>query len=100
MIVGMVENTPGVTSLSDRLKVAGFPPGTAQSDTPLGIRVRQSIMNQPAVAAAAPNVSINEQNGTVTLTGVASSESEKMQIENAVKNTPGVVMVYDYMTIG
>ena len=80
--------------------------GTAKSDQPVSdadqgliVIVQKAITDEPAVSAAAPNVNVNVQNGSVVLTGTVANEQQKQQIEQIVKNTTGVSSVDNQLQV-
>ena len=90
MIEGMVENTSGVRVVYDQLKVSSSPGDTAfhQSDTILANRVRQALNSQPATAGVAPNVLVNDDNGTITLAGTVISVATALACGHAAADVP------------
>jgi len=101
MINAMVANTTGVLNLNDQLTVSSLPPAVASlpAGGSLADRVRQTLRNDPAVAAAASNVQVSEDNGKVNLTGTVPSEDDKRLIVSAVRNAPGVAAVNDNLQV-
>jgi osmotically-inducible protein OsmY len=96
MIQAMVENTPGVTSVDNRLRASTSTPlPFNQLDRTLVNRVRQALKEQPRVAAYAPNLDITADRGVVTLNGTVASEGDRQFIEHVVENTTGVAGVID-----
>jgi hypothetical protein len=66
--------------------------------------VSQSVTNALTTAGVPAhtiqNIHVRSLNGRVTLTGHVSTQAEKDQIENQVKETPGVRTVIDQLRVG
>jgi osmotically-inducible protein OsmY len=71
---------------------------TSQSDQLLINQVHQAL-GQSADAAAMRSVNISARNGAVTLTGYAPDDQTRKAVDTIVRNTPGVVSVYDQLQI-
>ncbi len=91
--------TDQVVSSPRASDIAPPPPGTQPlktSDSALGEQVRQSL-TRSSVSEASRDVNIVAQDGSVTLTGTVPDEIQRRQIDEVVRNTPGVTAVYDQL---
>ena len=81
---------------------ANMPPPTTQGasagDHLLAAQVRQ-VLRSSNVADDAHAVNVLAQNGNITLTGSTATESSRQQIDEIVRNVPGVTAVYDQLQI-
>jgi hypothetical protein len=59
--------------------------GTSEADKRLNTQIRQSLNADTSLSGVGQNVQLSTQNGKVTLRGSVSSEAEKRQIEQKVK---------------
>jgi len=69
------------------------------ADRALANEVRQQFTRYPDVAGLASNLGVSARNGVVTLSGSVPYEQDRANIENAVRNTPGVTRVIDQIQI-
>ena len=96
MILAVVENTPGVTTINDQTQLA-FPyaRSVTASDRVLENRVRQALRDDPVAREFASNISVSAENGTVRLSGGLPSSADRLLAERIARNTPGVRAVDD-----
>jgi osmotically-inducible protein OsmY len=81
-----------------------YPPNSVAAnvrnvDTDLTTAVRNQFDRYGELSSVVPNLDINSQHGTVTLTGSVPGERERQMILAMVKNTPGVVAVNDLLRV-
>jgi osmotically-inducible protein OsmY len=91
-----VRNLYGVKRVNNQLAVVAPIPGVSASTV-------QSVIESALerhVAHVAKRVSVNVNNGNVTLSGDVPSWSERRAIEGAVRGTPGVNVVQNQLRIG
>jgi len=89
--------SPAATSPS------GVPPSgigqTSVTDEALEQRVASSLREDPALAALAPNITVDANNGTVTLKGSVNSPQQRTDIESKVRSITGVTKVTNNLEI-
>jgi hypothetical protein len=82
---------------------SGVPPSgsgqTSVTDEALEQRVASSLREDAALAALAPNITVDANNGTVTLQGSVTSEQQRTDIESKVRNITGVTQVTNNLKI-
>jgi len=91
-----VMGLPGVKSVNNQLTVTGTPAG-AGSDAELRERVQGNLGFHRSTSAARTDVLVT--NGTVTLRGNASSETQKQLAEDYANDVSGVTGVDNKMTV-
>ena len=91
-----VEGLPGVKSVDNQLIVKGESP-TEHSDGWLGVKVKTALLFHRNVSAT--KTSVNVTNGTVTLSGEASSAAQKDLTTEYAKDVEGIKDVRNEMTI-
>jgi len=88
---------PAVTSPS------GVPPSsssqTSATDEALEQRVATSLREDTALAAVAPNITVDANNGTVTLKGSVNNQQQRTDIESKVRSLTGVTQVTNNLEI-
>jgi hypothetical protein len=82
---------------------SGVPPSgsgqTSVTDEALEQRVASSLREDAALAALAPNITVDAKNGTVTLQGSVNSSQQRTAIESKVRSIPGVTQVTNNLEI-
>jgi BON domain len=82
---------------------SGVPPSgsgqTSVTDEALEQRVASSLREDTALAALAPNITVDAKNGTVTLQGSVNSSQQRTAIESKVRSIPGVTQVTNNLEI-
>jgi hypothetical protein len=82
---------------------SGVPPAgsgqTSVTDEALEQRVASSLREDTALAALAPNITVDAKNGTVTLQGSVNSSQQRTDIESKVRSIPGVTQVTNNLEI-
>jgi len=82
---------------------SGVPPSgsgqTSVTDEALEQRVASSLREDTALAALAPNITVDANNGTVTLKGSVNSSQQRTAIESKVRSIPGVTQVTNNLEI-
>lgn len=73
--------------------------GGSDSDNTIVTQVRQSLEQDPEIAAIVPSIQITAQNGTIVLSGNCQSDEQKRQIEALVQKSTGVVTVNNQLTV-
>jgi osmotically-inducible protein OsmY len=96
MAEDILEDMPGVVSVSNQLKVAAEP-STVRSDAWISDRVRGTLLIHRSVSYANTDVSVKD--GNVTLTGKASSEAQRQLTSEYAKDVSGVKDVDNKMTV-
>jgi len=91
-----VEGLPGVKSVDNRLKIKGEAPAE-HSDGWLGTKVKTALLFHRNVSATGTDVNVKD--GTVTLSGEASSMAQKELATEYAKDVEGVKQVKNEMTI-
>jgi len=87
---------PGVTKVINSLQVR-----SEGSVTPEVIRSRvTSILTNPLTFGVIRNLQVAVEQGTVTLSGTAARESDRLQAERLTLGVPGVVGVINLITLG
>jgi hypothetical protein len=72
---------------------------TSATDEALEQRVATSLREDTALAAVAPNITVDANNGTVTLKGSVNSQQQRTDIESKVRNLTGVTQVTNNLEI-
>jgi hypothetical protein len=82
---------------------SGVPPsGDVQSsatDEALEQRVTSSLREDTSLAAVVPNITVDANNGTVTLQGSVNSQQQRTDIEAKVRGIAGVTQVTNNLEI-
>jgi hypothetical protein len=82
---------------------SGVPPAgsgqTSVTDEVLEQRVASSLREDTALAALAPNITVDANKGTVTLKGSVNSSQQRSDIESKVRSIPGVTQVTNNLEI-
>jgi hyperosmotically inducible periplasmic protein len=91
-----VENLPGVKSVDNKLTVSADAPA-AESDTWLGLKVKNALLFHRNVRASKTDV--NVANGIVTLSGEALNQAQKDLTGEYAKDIEGVKGVKNDMTL-
>lgn len=85
-------NMPGTSNTTGTTGMTSSPAGSmaadmgsSESDKRLNTQIRQALNTDASLAGVGQNVQLSTQNGKVTLRGSVSSEAEKKQIEQKVK---------------
>lgn len=82
---------------------SGVPPSgsgqTSVTDEALEQRVASSLREDTALAALAPNITVDANNGTVTLQGSVNSEQQRTDIESKVRSIAGVTQVTNNLKV-
>jgi len=77
-------------------------PSAAQTSAPdqaLAQRIASSLREDSSLAATAPNITVEVNNGTVTLKGSVNSQQQRSEIESKVRNTTGVTQVVNNLEV-
>jgi len=82
---------------------SGVPPSgsgqTSVTDEALKQRVTSSLREDTSLAAVVPNITVNANNGTVTLQGSVNSQQQRTDIESKVRSIAGVTQVTNNLKI-
>lgn len=96
MILAVIENTPGVTTVNDQTQFAtSYSRTISAPDRVLENRVRQALRDDPVARGFASNISVSAENGTVRLSGNLPTTADRVLAERIARNTPGVVAIDD-----
>jgi osmotically-inducible protein OsmY len=71
----------------------------SDADRALVVQIRQSMMNDTSMAAAAPSVKVTVNNGKVILAGEVKSNAEKANLGSLAQRTAGVVSVDNQLEV-
>jgi len=89
-------DVPGVTKINNTLQVR-----SEGSVTPEAIRSRvTSILTNPLTFGVIRNLQVSVEQGTVTISGSAAREADRLQAERLTLGVPGVVGVINLITLG
>lgn len=80
-------------------QVVSIPPGRNASDVALETEIRAELNRYGDLATVSPNVGVQANEGTVTLTGPVPNERDRQMIDTLVRNSNGVVAVNDQMQV-
>jgi osmotically-inducible protein OsmY len=69
------------------------------TDQALAQRIASSLREDASLAATAPNITVEVNNGTVTLKGAVNSQQQRSDIESKVRNITGVTQVVNNLEI-
>ncbi len=92
---GQVISSPRVTDAA--LPSTGTQP-ISFSDSSLAEQVQQNL-NRNSLGTADRGVNVTARDGDVTLTGTVPSQAQRRQVDEIVRNTPGVSAVYDQLQV-
>ena len=88
-------NTPVNSSVSAVYSSSGGP----ESENALVAQVRESLRQDPEIAAVAPNIQVGAYQGAIVLNGSCQSEEQKRRILARVQKVVGVVTVNNQLTV-
>jgi osmotically-inducible protein OsmY len=69
------------------------------TDQALAQRIASSLREDSSLAATAPNITVEVNNGTVTLKGSVNSQQQRSDIESKVRNITGVTQVVNNLEV-
>jgi len=72
---------------------------TSATDEALEQRVTSSLREDTSLAAVVPNITVDANNGTVTLQGSVDSEQQRTDIESKIRSIAGVTQVTNNLKI-
>jgi osmotically-inducible protein OsmY len=72
---------------------------TSATDQALAQRIASSLREDSSLAATAPNITVEVNNGTVTLKGSVNSQQQRSEIESKVRNITGVTQVVNNLEV-
>jgi osmotically-inducible protein OsmY len=72
---------------------------TSATDEALEQRVATALREDTALAAVAPNITVDANNGTVTLQGSVNDQQQRTDIEAKVRSLAGVTQVTNNLEI-
>jgi len=72
---------------------------TSATDKALEQRVTGSLREDTSLAAVVPNITVDVNNGTVTLQGSVNSQQQRTDIESKVRSIAGVMQVTNNLKI-
>jgi len=72
---------------------------TSATDEALKQRVTSSLREDTSLAAVMPNITVDANNGTVTLQGLVNSQQQRTDIESKVRSIAGVTQVTNDLKI-
>jgi len=72
---------------------------TSATDEALEQRVTSSLREDTSLAAVVPNITVDANNGTVTLQGSVNSEQQRTDIESKVRSIAGVTQVTNNLKV-
>jgi len=72
---------------------------TSATDEALEQRVTSSLREDTSLAAVVPNITVDANNGTVTLQGSVNSEQQRTDIESKVRSIAGVAQVTNNLKV-
>lgn len=94
----VVRAVPGVRETLNALDVS--PSRTdAQSDDAIAYSLQRDLALDRSIAADSDRVTIDVQNGIVTLRGATSTDARRSAVERVAEGTPGVVTVVDDLEV-
>jgi osmotically-inducible protein OsmY len=96
MAQDVAEALPGVTSVDNRIEIAGDSP-TENSDTWVSMKVKTALLFHSNVNAHKTEIYVKE--GVVTLKGEAANQAQKDLTSEYVKDVQGVKSVNNEMTV-
>jgi len=88
---------PAATSPSEGPPSGGIQ--TSATDKALEQRVTSSLREDTSLAAVVPNITVDANNGTVTLEGSVNSQEQRTDIESKVRSITGVMQVTNNLKI-
>jgi len=81
----------------------GVPPSggvqTSATDQALEQKVISSLREDTSLAAVVPNITVDANNGTVTLQGSVNNQQQRTEIESKVRSIAGVTQVTNNLKI-
>jgi len=72
---------------------------TSATDQALAQRITSSLREDSSLAGTAPNITVEVNNGTVTLKGSVNSQQQRSDIESKVRNITGVTQVVNNLEV-
>jgi BON domain len=72
---------------------------TSATDQALSQRIASSLREDSSLAGTTPNITVEVNNGTVTLKGSVNSQQQRSDIESKVRNITGVTQVVNNLEI-
>jgi osmotically-inducible protein OsmY len=97
------DRTTSPSTQSPTSPSATSPSGSTSSpsaaDQSLAQRVTSSLREDSSLAAVAPNITVQANNGTVTLHGSVSSQQQRSDIESKVRSMAGVTQVINNLEV-
>ena len=72
---------------------------TSATDQALAQRVTSSLREDSSLTGAAPNITVEANNGTVTLKGSVNSQQQRSDIESKVRSITGVTQVVNNLEV-
>lgn len=69
------------------------------TDQALAQRIASSLREDSTLAETAPNITVEVNNGTVTLKGSVNSQQQRSDIESKVRNITGVTQVVNNLEV-
>jgi hypothetical protein len=72
---------------------------TSATDQALSQRIASSLREDSSLAATAPNITVEVNNGTATLKGSVNSQQQRSEIESKVRNITGVTQVVNNLEV-
>lgn len=87
---GGMTGSAGASGMSHSMSKVDKDMGSTEADQRLNSQIRQELNADTSLAGIGRNVHFNTKNGEVTLQGSVSSEAEKNQIEQKVKQMSNV----------
>jgi osmotically-inducible protein OsmY len=69
------------------------------TDQALAQQIASSLREDSSLAATAPNITVEVNNGTVTLKGSVNSQQQRSDIESKVRNITGVTQVVNNLEV-
>ena len=72
---------------------------TSATDQALARQITSSLQEDSSLAGAVPNITVEANNGKVTLKGSVSSQQQRSDIESKVRNITGVTQVVNNLEV-
>jgi osmotically-inducible protein OsmY len=96
-IEAAVARVPGITATLNKTEIRT--PTMEETDDTIAFTLQRSLLTDTTVAAEADSVTIDVNNGMVTLRGPISGQETRAAVEKIVEATPGVVAVQNQLKV-
>ena len=98
-VVKMVQNISGVVRVDNQLDVQTQSNSTQPDDSEITSAIKKKLRSDKSLSDSARMISVNTDDGVVTLTGTTESKEEMHKVVKMVQNMRGVVSVDNQLDV-